>query len=85
MSKKQSTAAKRAREAVRQGDKYTRVLRSTSGDHAVAGAATDATEPDDGFGGHEFEYESSTDLFRCTECRESSWPTRSGQRDWASA
>lgn len=21
------------------------------------------------FGGHEFEYESSTDLFRCTECR----------------
>lgn len=24
---------------------------------------------DDGFGGHEFEYEQVTDLFRCTECR----------------
>jgi hypothetical protein len=24
---------------------------------------------DDGFGGHEFEYERATDLFRCTECR----------------
>ena len=24
----------------------------------------------DPFGGHEFEYESSTDLFRCTECRQ---------------
>jgi hypothetical protein len=23
----------------------------------------------DGFGGHEFEYEQATDLFRCTECR----------------
>ncbi|MFC9916040.1 hypothetical protein [Streptomyces sp. NPDC127197] len=58
MPKKQSTAAQRARKAARQGGKYTQVLRSTG-----------ATQPDDGFGGHEFEYESSTDLFRCTECR----------------
>lgn len=33
-------------------------------------AATDATATVDArFGGHEFEYESQTDLFRCTECR----------------
>jgi hypothetical protein len=59
--KKQSTAAQRAREAARQGAKYTRVLRDVPG--------CDVTEPDDGFGGHEFEYEQLTDLFRCTECR----------------
>lgn len=28
-----------------------------------------ATEPDDPYAGHEFEYESHTDLFRCSECR----------------
>lgn len=61
--KKQSTAAQRAREAARQGGKYTQALRTAEG------PAADVTEPDDGFGGHEFEYESSTDLFRCTECR----------------
>ncbi|MGW7695038.1 hypothetical protein ACWGMA_40495 [Streptomyces asiaticus] len=65
MPKKQSTAAQRAREAARQGGKYTQVLRGTPGGHAAA----DAIEPDDGFGGHEFEYEQVTDLFRCTECR----------------
>lgn len=63
MPKNQSTAAQRAREAARQGGKYTQALRTAEG------PAPDATEPDDGFGGHEFEYESSTDLFRCTECR----------------
>ncbi|WP_218137718.1 hypothetical protein [Streptomyces sp. 2131.1] len=63
MPKKQSTAAQRAREAVRQGGKYTQALRTAEA------PAPDVTEPDDGFGGHEFEYESSTDLFRCTECR----------------
>lgn len=63
MPKKQSTAAQRAREAARQGGKYTQALR------AAESPAADVTEPDDGFGGHEFEYESSTDLFRCTECR----------------
>lgn len=63
MPKKQSTAAQRAREAARQGVKYTQALRTAEG------LAADVTEPDDGFGGHEFEYESSTDLFRCTECR----------------
>ncbi len=64
MPKKQSTAAQRAREAARQGGKYTQVLRSTEA------GATGVTGPDDRFGGHEFEYESSTDLFRCTECRD---------------
>ena len=63
MPKKQSTAAQRAREAARQGGKYTQALRTAER------PAPDGTEPDDGFGGHEFEYESSTDLFRCTECR----------------
>lgn len=29
-----------------------------------------AADRGDFFGGHEFEYESSTDLFRCTECRQ---------------
>ncbi|WP_448334009.1 hypothetical protein [Streptomyces sp. DSM 41534] len=63
MPKKQSTAAQRAREAARQGGKYTRVLRDAEG------SSSGVAESDDGFGGHEFEYESSTDLFRCTECR----------------
>ncbi|MFG3398766.1 hypothetical protein [Streptomyces parvus] len=63
MPKKQSTAAQRAREAARQGGKYTEALR------AAEGPAADVTGPDDRFGGHEFEYESSTDLFRCSECR----------------
>ncbi|MFD7615803.1 hypothetical protein [Streptomyces sp. NPDC059802] len=63
MPKKQSTAAQRAREAARQGAKYTQALRTAEGPTA------DVTRPDDGFGGHEFEYESSTDLFRCSECR----------------
>ncbi|MEU1813467.1 hypothetical protein [Micromonospora aurantiaca (nom. illeg.)] len=40
-----------------------RALRSTGSPGA------EATEPDDGFGGHEFEYEQDTDLFRCSECR----------------
>ncbi|MCK2145362.1 hypothetical protein ACWGS5_13385 [Streptomyces albidoflavus] len=62
MPKKQSTAAQRAREAARQGGKYTQALRA-------AGPAPGATGSDDAYGGHEFEYESSTDLFRCTECR----------------
>lgn len=57
--KKQSTAARKARTAARQGAKYTESLRTVSG----------ATGPTDFCGGHEFEYESGTDLFRCTECR----------------
>ncbi|MEW2153567.1 hypothetical protein AB0909_30510 [Streptomyces albidoflavus] len=63
MPKKQSTAAQRAREAARQGGKYTQALRTTDS------PAPGAPGPDDAYGGHEFEYESSTDLFRCTECR----------------
>ncbi|MFF8387862.1 hypothetical protein ACF053_30055 [Streptomyces kanasensis] len=63
MPKKQSTAAQRAREAARQGGKYTRALRTADG------PPPGAPGPDDAYGGHEFEYESSTDLFRCTECR----------------
>ncbi len=35
----------------------------------TAGPAAAVTGPDDRFGGDEFEYGSSTDLFRCTECR----------------
>lgn len=61
--KKQSTTAQRAREAARQGGKYTQALRSTGGPVA------DVTGQDDGFGGHEFEYEQVSDLFRCSECR----------------
>jgi hypothetical protein len=60
--KKQSTSAQRAREAARQGAKYTQALRSDAGTAA-------SVREDDGFGGHEFEYEQATDLFRCTECR----------------
>ncbi len=33
-------------------------------------AASVSGPPDDGFGGHGFEYERDTDLFRCTECQE---------------
>lgn len=62
MPKKQSTAAQRAREDARQGGKYTQALRT-------AVRSTGAPGPDDAYGGHEFEYESSTDLFLCTECR----------------
>lgn len=62
MPKKQSTSAQRAREAARQGAKYTQALRSHAGTAA-------SVREDDGFGGHEFEYEQATDLFRCTECR----------------
>ncbi|MDM4723313.1 hypothetical protein QTQ03_28320 [Micromonospora sp. WMMA1363] len=61
MPKKQSTAAQRAREAARQGGKYTQALRSST-------ESPVANEPDT-FGGHEFEYEQETDLFRCSECR----------------
>lgn len=61
MPKNQNTSAQRAREAARQGAKYTQALRNS----AEPPPAID----DDGFGGHEFEYESTTDLFRCTECR----------------
>ncbi|MFF1358729.1 hypothetical protein [Streptomyces sp. NPDC058297] len=60
MPRNQTTAAQKARTAARDGQKYTTALRETS-----RGGA----EPDDGFGGHEFEYEQVTDLFRCSECR----------------
>jgi hypothetical protein len=33
----------------------------------------------DMFGGHEFAYESSTDLFRCTRCRAYEVTVRSGE------
>lgn len=35
---------------------------------------------DDGFGGHEFAYESSTDLFRCTRCRRYEVTVREGDQ-----
>lgn len=34
--------------------------------------------PDPDFGGHEFSYESSTDLFRCCRCRTYEVVARSG-------
>ncbi|WP_199826987.1 hypothetical protein [Streptomyces sp. WM6378] len=63
MPKKQPTAAQRAREVASQGGKYTRALRTAKG------PATEVTRLDDRFGGHEFEYEQVTDLFRCSQCR----------------
>lgn len=39
---------------------------------------------DDPFGGHEFEYESSTDLFRCTECRQYEFTARQNAPDGTS-
>lgn len=70
MPKNQSTAAQRAREAAHQGAKYTAALRETTDDHAAGAATASVNVPqDDGFGGHEFEYEQFTDLFRCSECK----------------
>ena len=36
---------------------------------APGALAAEAAAPGDPFGGHEFGYESHTDLFRCTRCR----------------
>lgn len=36
-------------------------------------------EPGDGFGGHEFSYESYTDLFRCAVCRKYEVTVRTGK------
>ncbi|MFF3731014.1 hypothetical protein ACFYXM_11990 [Streptomyces sp. NPDC002476] len=69
MPKKQNTNAQRAREAARRGSKYTRALRSAAAEGAAWGTAGGGDRADDRFGGHEFEYEQTTDLFRCTECR----------------
>jgi hypothetical protein len=41
-----------------------RALRNGAGDRPAAASASG----NDGFGGHEFEHEQATDLFRCTEC-----------------
>jgi hypothetical protein len=50
---------------------YTTALRALAEQSGAVGTAAPAGPPVDGrFGGHEFEYESSTDLFRCTECGE---------------
>jgi hypothetical protein len=61
MPKKTTTAQQRARATARAGGKYTAALRA----EAEAAAGTSADDP---FGGHEFEYEGNTDLFRCSEC-----------------
>lgn len=67
MPKKQSTAAQRARQAAREtGVKYTQALRESS-------AASDR------WGGHEFAYESHTDLFKCVECGVYEVVARSGE------
>jgi DNA-directed RNA polymerase subunit RPC12/RpoP len=54
---------------------YTTALRvlteQAAADDDSGGTAAPALPPvDDRFGGHEFEYERDTDLFRCTECGE---------------
>ncbi|MEV8546927.1 hypothetical protein [Streptomyces sp. NPDC051572] len=74
MTKNKNTSnslARRARELAEEtGITYTAALEflRTPRPEPAAGATADVSE-DDGFGGHEFEYDSSTDLFRCTECR----------------
>ncbi|MGW0337074.1 hypothetical protein ACWD0J_35495 [Streptomyces sp. NPDC003011] len=74
MTKKKNTSnslSGRARAlAEKTGMSYTaalETLRTPGADRAAAG--TTASTSNDGFGGHEFEYEQMTDLFRCTECR----------------
>lgn len=55
------------------GVNYTTAARAVAEAKAGdSGTAAPAGPPpaDDRFGGHEFEYEQSTDLFRCTECEE---------------
>lgn len=70
MPKKQNTNAQRAREAAREGVKYTQALRDAASAQAPAAGPTGGPgAAGDRFGGHEFEYEQVTDLFRCTECR----------------
>lgn len=51
--------------AAQDGISYTAARRQLTEEPAPASAP----EPQDRFGGHEFEYEQDTDLFRCTECR----------------
>jgi hypothetical protein len=46
-----------------------------SAEEATDQATDQATDP---FGGHEFAYESSTDLFRCTRCRKYEVSVRDG-------
>ncbi|MCY0923196.1 hypothetical protein OS965_34530 [Streptomyces sp. H27-G5] len=50
--------------AEREGISYTAARRQLTEQPAPASPA----EPEDRFGGHEFEYEQHTDLFKCTEC-----------------
>lgn len=64
MPKNQSTPQQRARAAARAGGKYTAALRA----EAQAAPGTPGIPAGDPFGGHEFEYEGNTDLFRCSEC-----------------
>lgn len=63
-SRRRRHAAIRAH-MVEQGINYTMAARAID----TAGPVSTGP-PDDGFGGHEFEYESSTDLFRCWLCKE---------------
>ncbi|WP_333745718.1 hypothetical protein [Streptomyces sp. IBSBF 2950] len=71
MTKNKNTSnslAGRARAlAAKTGITYTAALENLRTTQA-AGATAGASEGDR-FGGHEFEYEQVTDLFRCTECR----------------
>jgi hypothetical protein len=62
-------------------------LRNSVGDRDTADATGDIIEPDDGFGGHESEYEQVTDLFRCMESGSTKrWPaTRMDQSNRARA
>ncbi|MGK5550617.1 hypothetical protein ACSNOI_03300 [Actinomadura kijaniata] len=72
MPKHQTTAQQRARQAARGGGKYTQALREATGaaGSAAGGAAPDPGEPGGSrYGGHAFDYEPETDLFRCSSCR----------------
>jgi hypothetical protein len=61
--------------AAREGISYTAARRRLLKDQAPAtedgqpSGEVVSGPPDDGFGGHEFEYESDSDLFRCVFCR----------------
>ncbi|MEU6721933.1 hypothetical protein ABZ897_61760 [Nonomuraea sp. NPDC046802] len=50
------------------GEPYSVAARQVKAEMAAPVPTRDGPGRDDRFGGHEFEYEPRTDLFRCTEC-----------------
>ncbi len=63
---------------------HTAAARAVTGEHGGGAATVVSGPPDDGFGGHEFEYERETDLFRCKECRVYEVSARAGNGPIAS-